>query len=264
MNLNEALFFISEAFHFNAEELQAYAAEDNLGGFDPDILQRKFPTGSLWGVEGQVLYALVRVLKPKLAIECGTMFGASASHIALALQANNDGGHLICLDPERHIAQGYPTDGAIGHLIPEELRPFCEIVHVFAQDWIPKFLPDGEATFIYEDAAHTSELTRLLWEVCTPKLGAGGVMVSHDAAHYLVGADVRKGILQSGAQDFHVYLIEPADCGLAVWRAPQDRVFPHELKKGSEYTQPAIKRDTTTGRTRTRKSKVMAKGKTNA
>jgi hypothetical protein len=46
------------------QELIGYAAEDTLGGYHWDERQRQFPSGSLWQVEGQMLYALVRWLKP--------------------------------------------------------------------------------------------------------------------------------------------------------------------------------------------------------
>lgn len=44
-------------------------------------------------------------------------------------------------------------------------------------------------------------------------------MISHDAAHFLVGEAIQKGIAAAGVVP-NVYEIAPSDCGLAVYRKP--------------------------------------------
>jgi hypothetical protein len=43
-------------------------------------------------------------------------------------------------------------------------------------------------------------------------------MISHDAMHFVVGEQVQAGIQQAGIENPLTLLVEPSDCGLAVWR----------------------------------------------
>ncbi len=60
--------------------------EDTLGAY-PD----KLASGSVWGVEGQILYALTRILKPNTIVEIGTYFGCSTEYFLYALDKNSKG-----------------------------------------------------------------------------------------------------------------------------------------------------------------------------
>jgi predicted O-methyltransferase YrrM len=82
MNLQQAFKAIGKAFDLDAEKLQAFAEQDKYTGWDEG--KGEFPVGSLWTVEGQVLYALIRMLKPKNIMELGVNYGASTCHIAAA------------------------------------------------------------------------------------------------------------------------------------------------------------------------------------
>src|SRR3990167_10454525 len=115
MHLHSALEQIASAYSLDANALIAYAAEDLETGWDHG--EGEWPTGSIWQVEGQVLYALVRALKPARVLELGTWYGCSATHILQALEANGYGALLVL---DNHV-QGGPA--AIGDMIPEGLRP---------------------------------------------------------------------------------------------------------------------------------------------
>lgn len=190
-------------------DLWDYAQEDTIGGWDRG--QGGWPTGCVWSVEGQYLYALVRALRPRVCVELGTFHGCSATHILSALERNEEG-HLHCAD-NRH--DGIET----GRLIPDTLRSRLNIHDFTAYEYL-RNLEDASVDFIFEDALHDPIGTRNIWLEAQRVIRPGGVVISHDALHFLVGHDVRAGIFASGVETARFYLIAPSDCGLAVWRSP--------------------------------------------
>lgn len=203
MNLHEALTVIAERFGFDAATLIAYAEEDTHTGWDGGA--GEWACGSLWRVEGQVLYALTRALEVTKAAELGTHVGCSATHITTALQANG-GGTLYAVDP---------WEGA-GSGIPDELRPFVQQIAAHGEDWLKTRRMQFE--LIYEDANHSLDEVRDIWTAAIPRLRAGGLIISHDALHATAGSSVRGGIEAAGVTDALYLLIEPSDCGLALWQ----------------------------------------------
>lgn len=205
MNLYAALTQAANQLFLDQAELFDYPAQDPHGGY-PEV----FPTGSMWQVEGQFLYSLIRALKPLRVLEIGTSHGCSATHILQALK-DNGGGTLHCVDSGVQVP-------VVGDMIPDELRDSVVIQQMDMYKYL-EYPVSGYFDFILEDAMHSPEQVEFIWSQI-PRLlyPSGGVMVSHDAAHHLVGADVRAGIQRAG---YHatVYAIEPADCGFAVWRS---------------------------------------------
>jgi len=204
---------IGTTFGLNEQQLIAYAHQDDVGGWDKDA--GRWPVGSIWSVEGKAIYALVRMLQPDIAVEVGTYHGCSAEHIAAALRDNGKG-KVYCVD---NAAWGV----APGHMIADWALAYIEFVNADAGDWFDDN-PDIAAGvgFVFEDGDHSPELCERVWGGATQHIQAGGMIVGHDAMHFLVGDDVRKGIIASGVPNPHFYLIEPSDCGLAVARLPDD------------------------------------------
>jgi len=243
MELNEVLTHIAAQIHADPDELIAYAQEDDLGGFHVDPDQSKFPMGSLWGVEGQILYALTRHLKPELIVEIGGWAGASASHFALAVIANGYG-KIISVD--NHVG-GMDH----GHLLTDEFRKYVTLINANGQDWLRQ-QPNGSIGLLFEDADHSTPLVAELSSLGLQKLAPGGILANHDAAHDFyhdgnsvmalrndvnfrpatgsdVGRAVRDGLAQANAH-FTPYLAAPSDCGLAITVNPGEWVAPH-IKK---------------------------------
>lgn len=204
MNLDTALTQLATRYDLDADKLITYATEDSVGGYHADPAQAAWPMGSVWAVEGQVLYALVRALRPALVLELGTYAGCSTSHIAAALDKNRKG-KLIAVD---NLHDGRDVSVKLGKRV--------EVVRAEAMD----YLEGTTDTFdlIYEDLTHTRSLTAAVWRAGKVRLAKGGVMVSHDAMHLIVGEAVRNGIADAGIDKPWLGLIAPSDCGLAVWR----------------------------------------------
>ncbi len=195
MNLNDALLKLAAAGNLNADELIAYAAEDTIGGWHLDESQRKWPTGSMWGVEGQLIYALVRAMRPALVCELGVSHGCSATHILSALEANGKG-KLISVDIYESSGNG----------IPDNLKHRWQFKAGTAVERIPT-----KAEIVLEDLDHyegTLSAFRVI-SALKPRL-----VLAHDAEHHLVGSEVRKHFQYTfGTCD--TVLIEPGNCGFA-------------------------------------------------
>lgn len=189
------------------EGLMAYAEEDAIGGFHHDPALRRWPVGSVFEVEGQLLYALVRALKPKRCAEIGLQDGCSATHIASALRENGSGGRLTSIDR-----------GNSGALIPDALRSRVQVVNGDGADWLAG-QDDQAIDFLFEDADHSEELSYQVGVLAQTRLRPGGVLVAHDAAHRDVGPLITGGYTRAGL-DYQVFLVEPSDCGVLIWRRP--------------------------------------------
>ena len=207
MNLNDALTEIAAFLRLDADALKAYADEDTLGGFHFDDAQSTFPGGSLWGVEGQVLYSLVRALKPENALELGTWHGASATHI-LAAQGVNLCGVLDSVDH---------WEGA-GALVPHELRSPWYLYHMEAVAFLRSDRSDDDYDFAYEDCIHSESEVYAIVTALKPKLKRGAVVVHHDSEHGDDGDQIRRALTRAGV-NYRSWLISPSDCGLGIWVA---------------------------------------------
>lgn len=236
-SLPAAQIAIAGQFDLNLADLRRYMTEDTIGGYHSDERQSKWPVGSLWSVEGALLYALTRIIQPELVIEIGTHLGCSTTHFAAALKANGKG-KVISIDTAKSIDLHGTGIYAVGELIQDDLRDYVELVNADGVAFVQNALGYGAAAIIYEDADHSSETTRAVWTAGSGKLAAGGFLISHDACHFLVGEDIWLGVMQSGTQNPHRHLIEPSDCGVALWRAEKDRQFAPRLLAEEAKVKP--------------------------
>lgn len=210
MNRDDVLHSIAMTDGLDTTELIAYANEaTDIGGYHDNPHEAKWPNGSMWAVEGQILYALIRATRPAVCIETGTNYGCSATHITAALDKNRKG-KLICVDWSFERI-----------LIPLPLRERIEFRQTDIHDFIQNMPPFD---FLLEDGSHDTDQVQAVWSAALKAANPGAFIVSHDAAHFNkttqtgVGLRVTRGIINAGAHDTMVYEIEPSDCGLGVYR----------------------------------------------
>jgi hypothetical protein len=139
----EAIAVLASRLHIHADEMQAYADADLYGGRDDGTFQAM----AIHAVEGRLLYALVRALKPQTVLEIGTADGGSATHILSAL-ATNGIGQLISYDV---------VEGSGGH-IPAALRDRWTLR---IEDALTADLP--QADYIFEDSDHSLDFSIALF-----------------------------------------------------------------------------------------------------
>jgi predicted O-methyltransferase YrrM len=215
MNLSDTLNTIAAQLDLDAAQLDQFANEDQHGGYHPNF-DDGCPIGSLFRVEGQTLYALVRALQPKTVVELGSFAGCSTTHLAAALEANG-AGKLTAVD---NALRGVKAD------VPAALQDRVNIVSAEAVDWLASRKANS-VDFLFEDLEHTPGLTEAVWREALRVVRPGGLILSHDAAHWVVGEGVMAGIRAAGVEPL-VVLAEPSDCGLAIYRKPVE-LDPGEL-----------------------------------
>lgn len=206
MKLDDALTEIGLYLGVDANLLRDYAAQDQIGGFHLDMNLRKWTTGSMWEVEAQFIYALIRALQPERVLEIGVGNGCTTTHILSALDENVNG-WLTSLDPHPYNWENVPTF----------LRDRWDYHPQDAVTWLREH-PDEHFDIVIEDGPHDYDFTyQVLVEArkTEPRL-----VIAHDAAHSLVGADVSSAF-QNALGDIRIVLIQPSDCGLA-WRIFDD------------------------------------------
>lgn len=209
--LDEVLISIANSWGFDADELIEYAQEDELGGHTPHPEpEDAHPTPKdhrgwnkgIWEVEGKVLYALIRALKPRKVLEIGNQWFCSTSHIAEAL-LKNEQGHLWTIDLVKSKGLNVKYKDVVTQIGIDLFRfDYGEIAPI---------------DFIFEDSFHTPGMVHYVWGKFQEYGADEGMIVSHDSEHKTVGEQVQAGLDMVGLPHTS-YKIEPSDCGLAMWR----------------------------------------------
>lgn len=202
MNLAQAITKLANDYQLDEKELLAYVAEDTIGGHHEVKALSKWPVGSMWEVEAQVIYALIRAVKPNHVLEFGRNAGCSTTHIVAALHKNGSG-RLTSVD--------------IGDKIKLSSKYRVIVNQVEADLYAYKWPSRPKVDFVVEDLLHTVRSCSHVWGAFADYASKGAWIVSHDSEHYIVGNRVKEGIEQV-TSDYTSYLIEPGKCGLAVWR----------------------------------------------
>ncbi len=197
----EALGQVAEDFGLDAAELARFADEDAIGGYGA-VENPSWPGGSVWEVEGKLLYAVVRALKPQTLVEVGSLVGCSASHLAAAC-ARNGSGVVYAVDPAADLSRVPPA-------YMEHIRPVREDVF----DWEP---PE-ELDFLFEDGAHTPGFTLGVLERLAPRMKHDGALMCHDFHRQDERRCVAPEFEQVLGEAARSVLIEPSNCGLGYAR----------------------------------------------
>lgn len=205
-NVEDALTDIAQQFNLDADALKRYAAEaPDIGGFAPGQQNGKWTVGCIWEVDGVMLYALVRAMKPRHCLEVGTFYGCSSRYIIAALR-DNGFGHLTTMD-----------NGDAGGPGPQFTDEELEIVNEIRMDLFDYQMPSNKYDFVFEDAMHSSAQVHHIWGMFKEVAPDNAMIISHDAEQFLVGQAVRAGI-SAVTDQYKTYLVPPGDCGMAIWR----------------------------------------------
>jgi len=135
----------------------------SLAGFMiEDSAPRRQEMGSVYPIEGQILYALVRVLRPETVLEFGTMYGCSTEHIVAALE-RNDFGRLLSVDinPQTSLKS-----------------PRLEIIKGDGMEFAEKW--NEPVGMVFEDGPHSFHFTYSVLSKLLPNLTEKGCFVVHD------------------------------------------------------------------------------------
>ncbi len=170
-----------------------------LGGYHPNPELCSWPSGSIFEVEGERLYKLVKDLKPEIVVEVGTYYGCSTAWIAKALRDNKKG-KVITID---NGANG-------GHIenIPDSLLNRIEFVHENVED-LP---PMDDVDILFDDGPKILNLYKDNFKKFKPSMA----YVVHDYKHFIQGKIVKPMFNDLVGEPDEVFFEPPTDCGLAI------------------------------------------------
>jgi len=122
-------------------------------------------------------YAIVRALRPTLAVETGVCYGVTSAYLLQAMQTNGNGHlHSIDLPPLAKNADQY-----VGSLIPHPLRDRWTLHRGSAQRLLPPLLQRlGQIDFFLHDSLHTYQNMKLEFAAAWAALRPGGLLISDD------------------------------------------------------------------------------------
>lgn len=176
-----ATAFLSAAFEVDARSILEEHGQSEFGSW----MQRR--RGQLGGFRGpyrlastpafdcEILYLLVRSMKPNVVVETGVCYGASSAYILQAL-AENGRGELYSIDLGNSSDEP-PHD----FFIPKHLTDRWRLIIGDSTQVLPQLLARLEQIDLFHhDSLHSYE--HMMWEYDTafPHLHAGGVLSSHD------------------------------------------------------------------------------------
>ena len=144
--------------------------------------------------EGLRLYAVLRKLRPRVAVETGVCNGVSTAFLLLALEANG-AGELHSLDLPEVAGEDYepgtfwdgkggavvPAGKEPGWMVPGRLRGPWHLTLGRSQDELPGLIETlGTIDFFLHDSEHSEACMRFEFEAAWSALHAGGVLAADD------------------------------------------------------------------------------------
>src|SRR5919201_3578552 len=153
-----------------------------------------YSLGAIGYAEGGYLYAVLRRLRPRVAVETGVANGFSTAFALLALQANGEG-QLHSIDLPREVGREYapgtfyegeggagiPGGAEPGWLIPPGLKERWTLTLGRSQDVLPPLLDRlGTIDSFMHDSEHSFECMWFEFTTAWPALRPGGVLLSDD------------------------------------------------------------------------------------
>ncbi len=152
----------------------------------------------------QILYFLIRKLKPKIVVETGVAAGESTGYILKALHDNGKG-VLYSIDlPFQWYVYGknhtlhldsLPAGKIPGYLIPEKLKKRWVLIIGNTYNKLPKLLKKlGTINIFFHDSEHTQKTMMFEYDTSWPYIKNGGFLISDDVDYTKAFASFSKKI----------------------------------------------------------------------
>jgi predicted O-methyltransferase YrrM len=165
------------------QEYDALLAASGSDGYTP---------GGIGLAERIYLYAILRTLKPRIAVETGVANGFSTAFALLALERNGEG-ELNSIDYPRTFGEdaesfhegigivGVPAEHESGWLVPERVRERWTLRLGRSQDELPPLLESlGAIDSFMHDSEHSFDCLWFEFTSAWRVLREGGVLISDD------------------------------------------------------------------------------------
>lgn len=136
--------------------------------------------------ECEMMYGIVRAIKPTYCVETGTYRGLSASYIGQALKDNNQG-FLDTCDP----FDRFEAKESLAHLAP---LVTCNTIRG------DRFIPRQKIDFLFIDGLHEKEEVMKEFRHFEPELNDGAIVMFHDCGPGNAACDVNGAVEALGLQ----------------------------------------------------------------
>jgi predicted O-methyltransferase YrrM len=187
---------ISELWHVDAQKLlEEYRTSDYATWYrerhqelHPGSRESRMGTSGMFTCE--LLYMLVRAVRPQMVVETGVLYGASSGHMLAALAANGTG-RLYSID--LGCSPGEPPHDLFVH---PDLRTRWEYIVGDTRRELPLLLARlGRIDMFHHDSLHTFAHMTWEYETASAHLAPEGILASHD----VLTADSLRGIFRENA-----------------------------------------------------------------
>jgi predicted O-methyltransferase YrrM len=215
-SLSKVLEKIAKQLSLDPKQLQEAANQAPYAANRPD--GRPWPSGTGSENEKRIVYALAYVMQAVDIVDLGTRWGSIAIQLASATKDNGIMGQVYGVDLGQYIGG---TKHKVGKFIPDDLN--VELYHNGAVEYLAGS-PDNQYDFIFEDTAHTAEVTHLIYEQAKNKLAPGGIIISHDVCIPRWASAIREGFEMADV-DPELYLVDGDGCGLSIWQKPKENPY---------------------------------------
>lgn len=177
------------------------------------------------GDSANLLYGLVRSMKPETCVEIGSARGKSACYIGMALKENG-GGQLYAIDP--HMPSNWNDPGSVDSIelfraniaalgLAEQITIIRALSEEAARHW------DRAIDLMFIDGDHSYDGVKRDWELFLPYVKPFGVVVFHDTIWDLTTPDlggrpdlgVPRFVDELRRQGYQALTID-RDCGLTL------------------------------------------------
>lgn len=159
--------------------------------FDPKKASSYKNLETLLSSKSQLLYFLVRKLKPKIVVETGVAAGESTGYILQAL-ADNNIGKLYSIDlPFQWYIYGdhilhldsLPAGKMPGYLVPEKLKNKWTLILGNTYEKLPELLTELKSIDIFiHDSEHSDKAMMFEYNQAWPKIRKNGILGSDDVS----------------------------------------------------------------------------------
>lgn len=187
------IFIESHGLKFEEKLLQTTKLYKNHGGSfnlqNPKCLKN---LEDKFSHKAQLLYFLIRKIKPKIVIETGVAAGESTGYILQAIQ-DNKVGKLYSIDlPFQWYIYGsnklhldsLPAGKMPGYLVPEKLKKNWQLCLGNTQKELPKLLRKlGKIDIFLHDSEHSYKSMMFEYNQSWPYIKKGGYLLSDDISY---------------------------------------------------------------------------------
>lgn len=141
----------------------------------------------------QLLYFLIRQIKPTIVVETGVAGGESTSYILQALKDNHNGGRLYSIDlpfqwyiygNHRLHLDSLPPGKMPGYLVPRHLRSNWKLILGNSYHKLPNLLNKlGKIDIFFHDSEHNDKTMLFEYNTSWPYIKQGGLLLSDDTSY---------------------------------------------------------------------------------